>query len=179
MVSAHHTSKLYLRYKYPSPPRGGWFSDGDMRFALVLATFYRMMLTHPVMLLKFHHIWHAVRIESAWRAMFATLTYPLYPIYLYFRILLKSISDLHRAGPCPARPTGTEDNASVFFALPDTLFARVHAEFYFELSYRIGNFMQLGADPVAIQHSNMDVVTTKEYWFGLLDSTTGVRTHSV
>ena len=141
-----------------------------MRFALVLATFYRMMLTHPITLLKFHHTWHAVRIKSTWRAMFATLTFPLYPIYLYISIMLKTWSDLRHAGPCPARPKGTEDNASVFFALPTTLFTRAHAEFYFELSYRIGNFLQLGAHPVAIQHSDKDVITTKEYWFGLLDS---------
>ena len=171
MAPPPDSSQMYSKYKFPTTPRGGWFSSGDLRFALVIATFYRMMLTHPVKFSLFHFRWHAVRHKPFWKGMFWTITYPVYPIYLYLRILGKSFLDLYCAGSSAgSRPSGKADNASVFFALPPTLFSRVHAEVYFELSYRVGNFMQLGANPVAIQQSDRDVITTKEYWFGLLDS---------
>ena len=117
-------SKMYEHYMHPTSPRGGWFSLGDLRFALVIATFYWMILTRPVKFSRFHLHWHAVRYASPWKATFMTLTYPLFPIYVYVRTLVKSFIDLYCVGSVGSRPSGEADNASVFFALPPTLFGK-------------------------------------------------------
>ena len=165
-------SKMYAKYKEPSSPRFGWFTIGDLRCALVVLTFYRMMLTHPITFSTFYHRWYAVRM-SPWLTPLATFVLPLRPLYIYMFFLKKHIVGI--LFPTKKAP-GDEQP---FFALPDGLIARVNAECYFDLSYEVGAFLQCGSDRDGIQHAYRDVVTTKEYWFRLLDSVGANRPHQL
>ena len=165
-------SKMYVSCKDPSPPRFGWFSIGDLRCALVVVTFYRMMLTRPITFSTFYHRWFAVRMPP-WLSPFATITFPFRPLYIYFSFLLQSL-----VGALFPRDEESE-GVGVFFALPSGLISRVNAQCYFDLSYEVGAFLQCGSNRDAIQHAFRDVVTTKEYWFTLLDCVGANRPHQL
>jgi len=165
-------SKMYVHYKDPSPPYFGWFTIGDLRCVLVVVTFYRMMLTRPITFSRFYHRWYAVRM-SPWLALLAAIMFPFRPLYIYISFLRKAF-----VGAMFPREEVSEP-AGVFFALPSGLIARVNAQCYFDLSYEVGLFLQCGSNRDGIQHAFRDVVTTKEYWFTLLDSVGANRPHQL
>jgi hypothetical protein len=57
----------------------------------------------------------------------------------------------------------------VFFERPPSLLASLLLDFYLSLSVFSGTFLQYGTDRDALTHTWYDEITTKEYWFGLLD----------
>ena len=168
---ARATPTLYAKYKQPLSPHFGWFTIGDLRWVLVVLTFYRMMLTRPITFSTFCYRWYAAHM-SPWRACLQMMTFPFRPFFVYLDVLLKLLVGI-------LFPKREAERGGVFFELPSGLISRVNADYYFNLSYELGHFMQCGCDRDAIQAAIRDVVTTKEYWFTLLDSVGANRPHQL
>jgi hypothetical protein len=145
-------------------PDSNWFGMVDVcyRYSLPVVMHYWLMITHPISY-PIHNIHYWIVWYGLIPGLIISCFYFVLPIFIIVLEVLKRIHqfwvpDWSQAGP-----------GAVFFKRPKNLIASFIWDAYTTLGMSTALFFMCGYSPDAIQHSLVDVITTKNYWRALLE----------